>query len=111
MALLLQPGIIHILYRRLIDDMYIIQRNTPNGYIGILQVMHFLGQDGAKVKWESPGSGHKVFFCLGQDGAKVKWESPGSGHKINSRDLNIQLNRDRSLMTCTSQKLMNLYLF
>jgi hypothetical protein len=88
-TILLQPDIAPIFYRRLIDDAYIIQRNTPQGYTNFLQAMNSFGQEGARLEWESPGPGCAVDFL----------------------NVNIQINRDGTLTTSTFQKPMNLYLF
>jgi hypothetical protein len=84
-----QPDIAPIFYQRLIDNAYIIQRNTPHGYTPFMQAMNAFGQEGARLKWESPGPGCAVNFL----------------------DFNIQINQDGSLTTSTFQKLMSIYLF
>jgi hypothetical protein len=48
---------------------------------------------------------------FGQDGARLKWESPKPGCAVNFLDLNIKVNQDTLLMTSTLQKLTKLYLF
>jgi hypothetical protein len=88
-TILLQPDIAPIFYPRLIDDAYIIQRNTPQGYTNFIQAMNSFGQEGARLEWESPGPGCAVDFL----------------------DLNILITRDGTLTTTTFQKPMNLYLF
>jgi hypothetical protein len=48
-TVLLQPDIAPIFNRRLIDNAYIFQRNTPQGYTNFMQAMNSFCQEGANL--------------------------------------------------------------
>jgi hypothetical protein len=87
--LLANPTYLLLFYRRFIDDAFVIQRASPNGYADFVHGMNDFGRPGARLEWEATPPGREVDFL----------------------DLHIRLDPAGTVSTTSFQKPMNLYLY